>query len=145
MEKLTFNDFEINKKWDFGVLSISENELIEFARLVDPLAIHIDKAAAEKSIFKGLVASGPHIFTKFHKVHWLPRLGHTVIAGLGVNNWRLLKPVYVDQEIMGSVIIADCKINNEKKHAVIKWLWEFLDTKNEMVQCLELIILHRIN
>jgi len=67
MQELSFIDFEVGKKFDFGCTVLSEEEIISWAKQNDPLDIHTDKAAAERSIFKGLIASGAHIFTIVHK------------------------------------------------------------------------------
>lgn len=142
IEKIGIKDLTQGEKFDFGFLSLKEEEIIEFAKLVDPLDFHIDMEVARNSIFKGLIASGPHLFTKFYKERWLPYFKPTVKAGLGVNNWRLIKPVYVNQEIHGSAQVRELKFNFEKKHAVITWHFEFNNLKNEMVQSLEITILH---
>ncbi|MES2710189.1 MAG: MaoC/PaaZ C-terminal domain-containing protein [Pseudomonadota bacterium] len=46
--------------FDFGTLVFTEAEIIAFATLYDPQPFHLDPAAAESSLFGGLVASGLH-------------------------------------------------------------------------------------
>ena len=145
MEELSFRDFEVGKKFDFGSIVLSEDDIISWAKLNDPLDIHTDRDAAQRSIFKGLIASGAHIFTIVHKSNWIPRFKESVIAGLGVNNWKFIKPVYPDQMIYSSVTIAGIQPNPEKRQAVITWLYEFKDEKGEMVQSLELTDLHKMD
>lgn len=129
-----------------GQYALTEEEIISYAIAHDPLPFHVDKIKAEQSIFKGLIASGPHIFQWFHKNKWIPLFGSTVIAGLEVTNWKFIRPVYANKTIECSVAILDKKINSNKKSATVKWLYEFKEvTSQEMVQCLEMTILHTEN
>lgn len=143
MERQTSSNFETGKRFDFGYTILSEEEIMSFAREFDPLEFHVNKEAAMKSPFKGLVASGAHIFTLVHKTHWLPLFKDTVIAGLEVNNWKFLRPVYANQKTHCSVIITDVKHNLEKKHAAVTWKYEFRDDNDQLLQHLEITILHK--
>ena len=128
-----------------GKQSLSESEIIEFGKAFDPLYFHIDKAKAEKSIFKGLVASGPHIFQIMHRNYWIPMFGKTVLAGLEVNKWKFLKPVYPNREVECFVTISSKKLNSDGKSATIKWLYDFnYSDSKELVQCLEMTVLHSV-
>src|SRR5687767_9020981 len=93
------NDISIGDKFDLGVIILSEQEIIDFAKAFDPLDFHIDKEIAKQTIFKGLIASGPHIFNLIYRREWIPRFGKTVICGKGVSNWKFIKPVYPMQKI----------------------------------------------
>ena len=102
------------------------------------------KEAAKKSYFKDLIASGPHIFNLIHRTEWIPRFGHTVVCGLEVNHWKFIKPIYANQKTICSVTILSIIPNPEKKVAAVKWLYEFKDEKGEMVQSLDMLILHKM-
>lgn len=43
-----------------GTLSVSAEEIKQFARQYDPQPFHLDEAAAQQSFFRGLAASGWH-------------------------------------------------------------------------------------
>lgn len=146
MEKYSYKDFALNKSFDLGVVTLSEQEVIDYAKLNDPLPIHIDKDAALKSIFKGLVSSGSQILNTFHVRSWIKMFGESIICGLEINNWKLLKPVYANQAIKGKVTIIFFKPNPEKKHCVVTWHYEFADEKSgELVQKLDITVLHRMD
>ena len=142
--KLSHKDFELHKKFDLGITVLSEQEIIDFAKAFDPIDFHIDKAIAEKSIFKGIIASGPHVFNKVHRTKWIPLFGHTVICGLEVNNWKFLKPVYPDQEVHGCVSIKHVQIISEKKYVNVMWFYEFKDNMGDMIQSLDMTISHKL-
>lgn len=49
------------RRFDFGVLSLTEAEIIAYARQFDPQPFHTDPVAAKEApLFGGLVASGLH-------------------------------------------------------------------------------------
>jgi acyl dehydratase len=137
--------FEKGKTYDFGITKLSEEEIIDFAKTYDPLDFHTDINTAMRSRFKGLIASGPHLFNKIYKEKWVPLFGKSVICGLEVSNWKFLKPAYANQEIKNIVTIKEVKENNEKNWAAITWLFEFKDMQNELVQTLKMKVLHHID
>jgi acyl dehydratase len=53
-----FEDLVPGEERVSGTLTVSEPELIEFARRYDPQYFHVDAQAAQASVFGGLVASG---------------------------------------------------------------------------------------
>lgn len=53
-----WEDFPVGKIEKFGNKHVSEQEVVEFATEFDPQPFHIDKKAAEKHFFGGLIASG---------------------------------------------------------------------------------------
>ena len=141
MGLLSFKDFEINKEFDFGSISLSEQEIIDFANNYDPLDYHTNLEVANKSFFKGLVASGPHPFSVFYKTKWVPLFKDTVLGGLEVT-YKFLKPVYVNQKVFCKAKIVDIKINQEKKYATVKWSFELTNEKEELYQTIDMIVLH---
>lgn len=142
---IAVKDLNKGDRFDLGVYSLSEDEIISFATIFDPLIFHIDKEAARKSFFKGLVASGPHIFTLVHRKEWIPRFGHSVIAGVEVTNWKFLKPVYADMPVYSKASIMEIIPNPEKKITAIRWKYEFTSKEGELVQSLEMLVLHRMD
>lgn len=143
MEKLKIKELELNKKIEIGTVTLSEQEIIDYALANDPLDFHIDKKAAEKSMFKGLVASGSQIFNVLHKKGWIPLFGHSVLCGVEVNHWKFLRPVYANQPIKGSVAPIYIKESTESHHVVIVWKYEFTDAQNQQVQTMEITVLHK--
>jgi acyl dehydratase len=135
--------FVLNEKHDLGKKRFSENEIIDFALRYDPLDFHLSVEAAKKSLFKDLVASGPHPFHHFYKNHWIPRFGKTVVAGLGLDNWRFLKPIYANDEVHCVITIREITPHPGKGTVTLKWWFEFQNTKGELFQHLEMMVLHK--
>lgn len=55
-----FEDIELNKPRETGSYTLSEAEIIRYAKQFDPQYFHIDPEAAKQSQFGGLIASGWH-------------------------------------------------------------------------------------
>ncbi|MFB3102679.1 MAG: MaoC/PaaZ C-terminal domain-containing protein, partial [Alphaproteobacteria bacterium] len=58
MPGLYFEEFYVGQKFTTEPVVLSESEIIAFAEKYDPQPLHTDKAAAGKSIYGGLIASG---------------------------------------------------------------------------------------
>lgn len=144
LKPLKINDLKEGEKIYLGKISFTEEEIIRFGKEFDPLPFHVDKEKAKESRFGGLVASGPHLFVVVHRERGIPLIGHTIIAGMEVNNWKMIRPVHPNQAITSYLTPVEIKKNPEKNHAVIKWFYEFWSESKELVQSLEVTVLHKI-
>lgn len=57
---LYLEDFRVGQRFESGSYLMEEERIKEFAAEFDPQAFHLDKEAAQRSIFQGLAASGWH-------------------------------------------------------------------------------------
>jgi len=60
MKEHYFDDLKVGDRFKSEPLSVTEKQLIEFAHKFDPQMFHLSRKKAERTIFKGLVASGWH-------------------------------------------------------------------------------------
>ena len=58
--KLYFEDLVAGATLDLGTRTVTEDEIITFARDFDPQPFHVDAAAAAQTPFGGIIASGWH-------------------------------------------------------------------------------------
>ncbi|MBM3558923.1 MAG: hypothetical protein FJX53_03335 [Alphaproteobacteria bacterium] len=78
---LYFEDLTVGRRFETAPVTLHEPEIVEFAKVYDPQPIHVDRAAAAKGPFGGIIASGYQTFgTAF--AQWV-RLGHIVDSSLG--------------------------------------------------------------
>ena len=89
-----FEDIALGDVWDLGERAVGADEIIAFATMYDPQPFHTD-AAAEKSFFGGLIASGWHtnamvmgLLADYIKAEKLVSLGAP-----GIDQCRWLVPV----------------------------------------------------
>ena len=135
----------VGKKLDFGEIVLSEKEIIDFAKQFDPLDFHTDKEAAKKTIFKDLIASGPHVFNLIYRREWIPRFGKSVICGLGIYNWKFIKPIYANKKIKVEVTISSLKKNERIGGMEVGWYFEFKNDKGEIVQTVDSGVMHDLS
>jgi len=115
MPGLYFEDFTVGRQFATEPVRLSEAEIIAFAQKYDPQPIHVDKAAAERSIYGGLIASG------FQTVavaagQWL-RTGAqegTGMGGPGLREIRWLAPVRPGDVLHTTVEVADARPSRSK-------------------------------
>ena len=53
-----FEDYLPGAVYEYGGIAVTEAEIIDFARRYDPQDIHVDREAAGRGNFGGLIASG---------------------------------------------------------------------------------------
>ena len=71
---------------------VDKSEMVAFAKIWDPVPIHVDEAAG-KAAFGSLTASGVYILSlKQRLLHGMERIA-AVIASLGYDEVRFHKPV----------------------------------------------------
>ena len=58
--KYYWEDFSPGQVREGGSITLSESEIIEFAKKYDPQSFHVDRELAQQSFFGGLIASGWH-------------------------------------------------------------------------------------
>jgi len=89
-----FEDYVAGAVYEFGDVTITEEEILEFAHRFDPQPIHTDPAYAAGGPFHGLIASGWHtsgIFMRLFADHYLSRVAS--LASPGVDELRWPHPV----------------------------------------------------
>jgi acyl dehydratase len=57
---LYFDDLKVGQTFVTEMRSVSEQDILRFAREFDPQPFHVDHAAAKRSVFNGLSGSGWH-------------------------------------------------------------------------------------
>jgi acyl dehydratase len=53
-----FDDYQPGITYDCGSVSVSEDEIVSFAKDFDPQPFHVDPVAAPSGPFRGLIAAG---------------------------------------------------------------------------------------
>jgi acyl dehydratase len=60
MKEVYFDDLKAGDRFTSETFAVPAKEIVEFAEKFDPQKFHLNAKSAERSIFKGLVASGWH-------------------------------------------------------------------------------------
>ncbi|GKX33215.1 MAG: acyl dehydratase [Rhizobiaceae bacterium MnEN-MB40S] len=84
-----FEDFEVGETWTSRTETITEDDIIAFAKVNDPQPIHTDPAAAAKGRFGTVIASGWQIAALSLRLFIEDGgYGDTPMVGLGVDGLR---------------------------------------------------------
>ncbi len=89
-----FDDLELGMRFKTAEVTVTTEDIKRFAAEFDPQPFHLDEAAAEKTVFKGLAASGWHTAAIAMRLCVEARpFGPQLLMGLGVDGLRWMTPV----------------------------------------------------
>jgi acyl dehydratase len=103
-----FEDFNVGDVTEVGPVSVSEEDIVDFAERFDPQPFHIDAEAAKASPFGGLIASGWHTTALFMGMFVRAILLDSASLGSpGVEEIRWTAPVRPGDTLTGRTTITD--------------------------------------
>jgi acyl dehydratase len=93
MKTCYFEDFKPGDRFESPGMTMTESAIIDFAARFDPQPFHMDRVAAEKSIYGGLIASGIHtVAVTFRLLLQTGALANN-LGSPGFDELRWLRPV----------------------------------------------------
>jgi acyl dehydratase len=140
-----FEDYPVGAVFTGGPVTVSEDEILTFARSYDPQPMHVDKPAAERGQFGGLIASGWHtaaLMMQLLVAHFVPRPGN--LASPGLDELRWLKPVRPgDQLSLRAKVLTSRRSLSKPNQGIVTSLVEVLNQDGAVVMSLKPISLMR--
>ncbi|MCA7119980.1 MAG: MaoC family dehydratase [Acidibrevibacterium sp.] len=109
-----FEDYPLDSAYEYGPVSVTEAEIIAFARQFDPQPIHIDREAAASGPFGGLIASGWHTAGLMMRLLATHFLSSTSIASPGIDELRWRAPVRPGDQLRIRVRITEAARSRSK-------------------------------
>jgi len=148
MNELYLEDFSVGQKFGSQRTRVEAARIKSFAAEFDPQPFHLDEAAAENSIFRGLAASGWHTAAMTMRLlvggELAPKGG---IVGVGFDELRWSHPVRPGDELhLESEILEVRPSKSRPEFGLVKVRTTTLNQKGEPVQILvaNLIVPRRI-
>lgn len=130
-----FEDYIPDSVYEYGSITISEQEILEFGSKFDPQPFHTDPEAAGHGPFGGLIASGWHtagVMMRLFADHYLSRVAS--LGGPGVDELRWLKPVRPGDSLRIRVTVLEAKRSRSKPdRGLVRSLVEVFDQEGEQV------------
>ena len=130
-----FEDFVVGETTEVGQHTFTEEEIVAFARQFDPQPFHIDRAAAQDSPFRGLIASGWHTCSVMMGmlVHGL--LGNAASMGSpGVDAIRWLLPVRPGDTLrMTSTVLQSRVSESRPDRGIASTRWQGFNQHGQQV------------
>lgn len=108
-----FEDYVPDSVYEYGSITISHQEILDFAKKFDPQPIHADPEAASHGPFNGLIASGWHtasVMMRLFVDHYLSAVAS--LGSPGIDELRWLKPVRPNDSLRIRVTVLEAKRSN---------------------------------
>ena len=126
MASLYLEDFEPGSVLTFGSRTVTQEEILDFARRWDPQPFHVDPEAAEHSIYGGLIASGWHTCAMTMRAmcdgYLLQSAG---LGSPGLDEVRWLAPVRPGDTLTFTMEVLEVRPSSSKPHrGVMRSRWE---------------------
>jgi acyl dehydratase len=140
-------DFTVGETFGSGRIVVGKEDIKSFAAMFDPQPFHLDEAAAQDTIFRGLAASGWHTAAMTMRLlvdsEFKPAGG---IVGAGFDELRWPRPVRPGDELRLENEVLDARPSQSRPHqGLIKLRTTTLNQINEPVQIMiaSLVVLRR--
>ncbi len=142
MARRYFEDITEGERLHCQKVTITGEDIIEFAKRFDPQPFHTDENAAKESFFGGLIASSLHILSACTRAV-VEAQGHAaILSGVGMDEVKMFNPVRpgdvlsveawwvdlkrsVSKPGMGFAGIR-CKVTNQKREPVIEYGYRYM-------------------
>jgi acyl dehydratase len=135
MKERYYDDLKRGDRFKSEPLTVTEKELIEFAHRFDPQMFHLSRRRAERSIFKGLIASGWHTAAMSMRL-FVQTLNFAEGAiGLGVDELRWPNAVRPGDVLMVETQIVKMRRSKSRPgHGIIRLRNVTTNQRGEVVQ-----------
>ena len=135
MKARYFEDLKIGDRFKSKPLRVTEKKLIDFARKFDPQMFHLSRKEAQRTIFKGLTASGWHTAAMTMAL-FVQTLNFAKGAiGLGVDRLRWPNAVRPGDVLMVETKILDMRLSRSRpRYGIIRLRNVTTNQRGEIVQ-----------
>lgn len=136
---LFFEDFAAGRVFDLGERTLTEADIIDFARAWDPQGFHIDPASADAESFGGVIASGWQTVCVWMRMYVDAVLSRAaMLAAPGVDELRWLTPVTPGTRLRGRATILETYITDPAKgRGTLRLRGELLDDDDRPVMTMD--------
>ena len=138
---LYFEDFTPGRVFQLGALDVTEHDIIEFASRFDPQPFHIDPAAARRTPFGGIIASGWHTAALMMRVYVENYLSQVANLGSpGGDELRWDKPVFPGDELSVRATVLEARRSESRPdRGIVRTFIEVLNQKREVVMSMKMV------
>lgn len=140
-----YEDFTVGEEIRSPGKTLTEAEIVEFGFRYDPQPFHIDKQAADASIYGGLIASGWHIGSvAFRLLTMTDVLGEASLGSPGIDELRWLKPVRPNDTLTTVVRITEMRPSRSKPdRGIVVMAYRIVNQDEETVMTMQALQLIR--
>lgn len=142
MEALYFDDFEIGQTFSTRGATLTESMILEFAQRYDPQPFHMNRVAAERSIYGGLIASGFQTMALASRL-WLSEnvFAACSLGSPGIDELRWVMPVRPGDSLHVRAEVLEKRPSASKpERRILRMRYELVNQNGEVV--MNYIIIH---
>lgn len=134
-----WEDLQPGSVRELGCVTVTAEEIKEFAEQFDPQPFHLDEAAGRRSIFGNLCASGWHTCALAMKLTVENFLNDSSSLGSpGLENLRWLKPVYPGDTLRLTHSITESRaLRKRRDTGLVRAVWEMFNQNGDKVMQME--------
>lgn len=132
---MRFADFSVGQSIDAGSVTVSEQQIIDFARQYDPQWFHTDPQRAAQGRWNGLIASGWHTCALAMRL-----LADNVLAGSesfaspGLTDLKWRTPVRPGDTLHLQLEVHDVRrAKTRSTLGIVRWSWRMTNQRDESV------------
>lgn len=138
-------DYTVGATYLCGSFTVTEAEIIAFAKQYDPQMMHIDRAAAAAGPFGEVIASGWHTVALTMRRLVDNFLPHDGLAAPGIDELRWPRPVRPGDTLTLHVTVREARRSRSKPdRGLVHTLLEVLNQDAEVVMSMKPINLVRV-
>jgi len=136
---LYWEDFREGDVHEFGAFEVKGEDIVRFAAEFDPQAFHLDEAAARRTLFGGLVASGWHTAAMAMRMMCDGYLHRAASLGSpGIENLKWLLPVRPGDTLRVHLTVLQTRpLKSRPDVGLVKSRHRVLNQRDEVVMEME--------
>lgn len=144
MPTIYFEDLDVGSVYLGLECLCNKDEMLEFSRRNDPWPFHIDEAAAARSPYGGVIASGGYIITLWYRslveIYNTPR---ETWALLGSLEWKVkfLAPVRAADTLRARVTVKEKRLWIKPDRGMVTLFNEIVNQQSKVVCTAEVLVL----
>ena len=130
-----FEDYTRGAVYEYGYVTVSEADILDFARAFDPQPIHVNPEFAARGPFGGLIASGWHtagIMMRILVDHYLCQVAS--LASPGIDELRWPAPVRPGDSLRLRATIVEARRSRSKPdRGLVRTQAELINQNDQVV------------
>ena len=135
MAELYFEDFKVGDTFSSAAKTITDEMIVQFAKVYDPQPFHLDAVAAKASIYGGLIASGfQTLALGFRLFYDTGTLSAASMGSPGLDELRWLRPVRPGDTLRVEMEVVESRPSQSKPdRGIMRATYKYLNQKGEAV------------
>ena len=150
MSNPVYNDYyyeDINDtyKVSLGEYLVTKETILDFANQWDPMLFHTDEEFAKSSPHGGLIAPGTLLMAIRIRLLHSGGINRRVLASVGFENVRFVKPAYVGDRLNLNVELKDKRISKSRpEYGIAKYYMELVNqTGDKVLTMMDTVMIER--